>query len=1689
MAPRNEEEVDLTEDYQRTDRWVDFTVGPGTLDLAPQPIMPGAPSAVPGATGSPAGEMVGIGEPEDFDENFPIERPDVPDIEDELPPEANQGGILGGFRQFMDNIWFDDLGGNLRGESGWLANIPLYEETVGNVFDVALTSGSAAIDAIDYGSQQLGRLITAAVSAAPGGIQTLTWEETEKVSTMQAAIASVGLESKRIREGGFRPSDILLFNAVTGPFILAGYAASDSPIQQEGFDILDQEAKDAVFSQGWERFFSGLGDAGVRVGTDPLIILGGGSSVLRHGTKAGKFGGLSNQQLRTSGQVDRFGSTLDDQARLIEELGVDGARQSGRLTNEGENLIRALQNNAAGNANHVWVKNSNNERAIQDLLGRTSIDNPREAATVVGALAGRRQSWVDLRQTNPQLYDDVAMANGFDLATSLPRAENIGKIEFVPNYSDDTLKLFDDIVKQAEGASALPTAMGAGGQVITRGGSRTRTTPLVRAANAWRQGGARTQFVRKPFGGAENSSTVGKNGGWVYDFIEGTSASRPITAVRWVGRSTPAGVLFLKGQDLRSSNREWSAWLRKSPLEKELANDFYVRYVAAKTVQARTKIVDEAEEAVVATISAKNGLNPANARKLYDGYRARRSYALRQSRSTDSHFYIDDQTGELVKVPSFYAEVDQAVPLLDVKMFNRVARDNKTWLRSAEDVTIASDYVNSLWKISVLLRLGYTQRNVVEGALRSFAALGMIAANPQAWGRAFTNAPYALQSRKAKKLLKTKEKFLMDKYNELEESKKILVAARSKAGVDEWSKLVDDADSLTPKITELQKKAQSQKRLKKKEQDRLDSLLARRQKKLDKAARIKQEKIDPESARFKSLEEQQLLLAKEIEDQQQVIQDVITRINSREAARKRGGLDPNKMDDGTELPGAFQGDEGAIAAALASSDRTQAATFQWGAGARAEILGSGGDFRRMNPKDLSPKQMETYWAEYVTRVNNRYRKDPLARMVLEGDDIDSIKAWLRSPEGSKYRDELSVSGRQLSDDAKIDTYLSKIVARLDNEVPDVGQLRRLVLDNEISEGQLMAQIGGRELPEIVGRFADEADVNIFAKGFQGLNNITDRAMKWLGTIPENKLLRHPFYNDVYKSRQRDLWRLAREQGEDVTDSRVLARLNKSAHADALKSTRETMYTIERLSNAGEMLRFVSPFFPAWENSMRVFGRMAYQRPQIVGVGNLLWNIPNNLGWVVDENGNKVERSNFLRDEGQYIIWPEPMQKFFEKKFNIGPIPLTPGQAIVSRQSGLNVIFPGGTWWFPGVGPMVTMSTAQILRGKPEDQEILKNFLGEEVYNQVTPFGNVNNSLAESIMPTFARRIKQMLNGETSDGAYLNSYNQILEDAYIQAQIEGRTLTEKDYKEIDRAANNFWIWQVGAAGLLPFQSRQMSKFQLQRDKWSQLIDDESIPYNEKVRFFLEDQGSEFFAGPEFAAITRSGSFSETKLNPNLKTWQRITKNKDLVADLYDIDPELVGMFGNMGSWDDPFSYAVYGEFAQHSPGRDGEPVRRRLRPKEVARNNQIRDGWVAYFKIRDLAEEKALAAGLSSLRVKAAEPLNAILDQGIADIAERYPAWGEERQVYTEKLPLFVLGARKIVQNANVMDEDATVQTLSQYLQVREMISARLAQTNDPDVRNQIREVGYAAAFKLRQQDIGFADFYDQYLARDDFRKV
>ena len=1316
-----------------------------------------------------------------------------------------------------------------------------------------------------------------------------------------------------------------------------------------------------------------------------------------------------------------------------------------------------MQGDAVDLTNHVWVTGENASRAktIIGFLAETKVTEAEKAADIIGALTGHAPSWRNLRDVwnDSDLYDRLSLANGVD-NTIPPRSPQLDEIakqnggiypisKAEADYGDslfDQARAFNDEAKKLSDEKFMefekdfgtnlkytdePVEEALTGQMIKRGGARLSPN-MVRAANAWRRGKSRSQFgtAKKP---TTVNAAVSGNGHYVYDFIEKTSASRPLTVVRWVGQGTPNGIIYTKGKDGERGTRELSNWLRKSPLDPNTSAQFLNRFVGAKTEAERGLILREIEEASVAVMAQRNGMNVENAMQMFNAYARKRQSVLDNARKTKNLFYRDPDTGEMVTLPSFYAEVDAAIPMLDTKLFEKVIKQNSVLGKvklGTNEAAAAMDVVNTVWKVSVLLRLGYTQRNIVEGFLRSAAVIGLAATNPKAIINLPVNIRWYIGTKRGLRSARKIEKELNLSLENLQQARKMISDSLDEKGVVKADSLENLSQAQRNEIEQLKK-------------------------------------ID------------------ELSDQLRSAIEVVKYKNSK---RRKTGVGANQVAPGVYLAGAFDGSEGEIARLISSADRTQRNTILGAAQRKIDEYGDLEGFKEIDPSTLSAKQFDEYWAYYAERINRRYMADPFGKMLIADMPIEQLRAWFKTPEGKAYFEQIQATGGRTPRFQDVDEYISKMVQRMEYEVPRNSKLRELAQKGErLTPGEVAAAMSGEDLPIITGILTDEAPNTVLGWMKKGFNFGIEESMRWLGSIPETNLLRHPFYNTIYKARQKELYELAVNQGQDIGSPLVKARINNSAHADALRATNETMYTIQELSNTAVLLRWISPFFPAWENSMRTWGRLVYESPALLGVGNILWNIPNNLGWVVNEQGEKVENSNFLRDEGNYIVWPEPIAEIMRKDFG----PFTPGEAVMTRQSGLNVVFPGGEWWFAGVGPMTQIPTALILRGKPEDQEIIKQAIGENLYRQIVPNGNPNTDLVDAMTPTVLRRVKQMWAGESSDSAYLTLKNTMLEDAYITAQLEGRALTEKDYRELDDKVNKFWSWQIGSAATsFTSANAYVSPYKLQRDEWSKLIDDQSLSYQEKLnRFMAKFDGSE-----AFLAITRSGSQNETGLQPNLKTWKRIVSFPDIVDQLYTIDPALVGMFGNMGSFDDPFSYAVYGEYSATSVG-GRKPIRSQMTPRELAKKNEIADGWRQWNLLKDAAEQRATDLGLSSLQVDAAKGLRDQLKAAEDALSQQYPAWGVEKESYEANWPKFVQGARIMVQNADLIDEDSTIKALRDWLAVRETIVAKLATTDNDAARKNIKQMGYAAAYALRQSDIGFADLFDQYLSYDDFREI
>lgn len=1636
----------------------------------------------------------------------PVPRPDRPESDEQAAPDA-MDNVLGSIVSFMDNVVPDDLGGMVTGTSGWLARVPGYRVTLGTVASGALTGGAAVTNAMIWGSEQMDRVGAWGMSVLPGGMDTLTWDQSYQVSTMQASMTNAGIALR----GSLEDGDLSLLD-IGSIFLQSGIGGGVNAIWNpevvaaDGFDVLDPEDKAAAFEDDpVGKFISGTGDAIWDVLGDPTIVGGKATSVLRTGTKMGKFGGLSNQALRTREQVRHFGDRVD--------LGVEYAAssgKSGKWTPEIESVYDLISKRPDQLDRNPFVRSSSRPDAVKQLAGMVGEDDLATGAALVKAMAGDAAGWVSLRERSVPLYDQLSRTMGVDPLELLPGSKALSpdQVAYASRLVEEAAKIpfgraadgYSDALKVTKESASIEKAAVdaagtlAGGQLITRGGNRVSAS-MTHMANAYRKGASGKQFGVIHDGPllTVDAPTFSKSQ-WVADTLEFTAGSRAVRALRWVGQGSPSGVVHLKGGDGNTALAEVTAFLRKSRMSGDEANAHYTAFTRATTPEAKRNALLAMERSEVESIAREHGVSSQVAMTMYEDYVRTRHRHLLTMRQPKTGFAVDD-AGDLITTPGLYTDLDEAFPLLDQAVFNRVTRQNKKWLQLVEDSVLIADTVNTWWKLSVLLRLGYTQRNVTEGALRSVAAMGFAAANPQSFTRLPANIVYYTKGRTLRRSLKQQDRAMMTAYDNLTVARGEFLDSVKAAHYEEFLAARDEAERLGNMISSLQKIASPTK----KQQDELERLVRKHEKATAKADRLKTDFVDPGTPNMQGMQAKYQRILDDIDAQSQEILATAERLKGVAGKRVKSGRDSNVQADGAVLRGAFEGSEGRIAALLASADRTARMTFDNSFEARRAAQEASQAYRAMDPRMMRVGDAQTYWDEYAIRLNQRWANDPivktwLARADDAGTPLADTKAWLMSKAGSDYRASLSVGERRLqnkaglADEAAVDEYLTELWRQYSKEIPADTPLRSMLRDGTVTPAEAAAAFGRKTPPAIPVRELGETTGNIFQRAHGAARAGANKIMQALGSFPETTLVRHPFYNAVYKQRQGELYRLAKDQGQDISSATVKTRINKAAHADALQSTKTTMYTIERLSNAATMLRWVAPFFPAFENALRVWGRLVYTNPAVLGYGNLLWNVPNSLGWVYDKDGNKVEHSNMFRDEGHVVILPQQLQEFFIETLPDVPF-VNPEAMIATRQAGYNVILPGAEFWWPGVGPMAQTAVALVLRGRPEWTDIARSLISEEMFSQIVPGGDPNTGILEIWASTFFKRVhSKVFKGTSEDGAYLTLMNTMVEDAYIQAQIEDRTLTKADMQKIKEKTDNFYEFMIRSAAMdFTSSSRYQSPYALQRNEWNKLLDDQSLSWDEKVKVFVDKFTTDFVDGNDYLAVTRSGSANSYGIQPTLSAWQKINSNPELVAELRAIDPALVGMFANMANFDDPFSYSVYSELGSLTFAGDGKPVRSQLTPEMLQRNNEIQDGWREWNLIVDTLNSEANKGGKKTY--KSFDGLEAIADREMAKLIERYPAWGQEKVAFEEKFPTFIVGARVLVQNATLVGESPTMKVLAEYLYLRDTIAYKRRSTDDDDKKAKLNELAYEYVEELRNKDIGFADLYDRYLARDDFRVI
>lgn len=488
-----------------------------------------------------------------------------------------------------------------------------------------------------------------------------------------------------------------------------------------GFDIFNQEDRDAAFSNQYiGKFLSGVQDITASTIVDPLTFAGflGKGAVIA--AKAPMLDQISGKTARAV-----FGKFA-----MTEE----------RLNNI---LTQALEGKGEGLTDISFLANSN-AREQYEYWRKKKVTNPDAMAYLFGR-AKTEQDVVDTFRA--VMYRDAESVS--KIASQEPEVALVmNNLSDVPHQHRQYLegKTDGDLLTSPEYNKAA-------GDYITKltdEASDAYDQRFAEALNTARTGGQlKYGFSRGPWEGklAQKSRSKAQAVFAEADSVtfQKTSLHPIVKVVNFFTKELPSGVFNVNDGD---SYVEFNAFLREA---NELSAGrfgtagaaFADRYLAAASTGERNAIIVQAEKVALATLFPN--YNQQTIDKLYAIFDYRRASRIKQHRDQGFVSYLEN--GQVVHAiaPVLQRESANTVIIADLRKLKHAIDSHERILPgildglNVEDLTFRTQKglsalatINDIFKTSVLMRLGYTVRNITEAQLsmlaKGFALPAMVAA-------------------------------------------------------------------------------------------------------------------------------------------------------------------------------------------------------------------------------------------------------------------------------------------------------------------------------------------------------------------------------------------------------------------------------------------------------------------------------------------------------------------------------------------------------------------------------------------------------------------------------------------------------------------------------------------------------------------------------------------------------------------------------------------------------------------------------------------------------------------------------------------------------------------------------------------------------------------------------------------------
>jgi hypothetical protein len=669
---------------------------------------------------------------------------------------------------------------------------------------------------------------------------------------------------------------------------------------------------------------------------------------------------------------------------------------------------------------------------------------------------------------------------------------------------------------------------------------------------------------------------------------------------------------------------------------------------------------------------------------------------------------------------------------------------------------------------------------------------------------------------------------------------------------------------------------------------------------------------------------------------------------------------------------------------------------------------------------------------WLKAVNHQLKQSELGKVALSaqlsnGDNpeaaVRALLAYRRTPEGKAVFARLGWTAADREGHAR------EIVGYVNHYLP-TPELRQKALTQKIGQKDLEAAY-----PDPLSRPPVHGQAIAMATGKGNIagkmiNNWFDRTMKWLADAPEDQLARHPMYAAVYQQearRQAELL-MANPRVKDISLKEIQSQVQTKAHKEAQRAIKRYMFDVADQSDLSHALRFVSPFIAAWEDTIKKWGRIAVDNPDIPAKGYLLWNAPNSMGLVVDENGNPVKSDDFNANHFMILQVPSWSPIFSGKKVKVLD------QNFRIPKQAMNIVLQGGLQ--PGFGPLVAIPVGELQMHNPTLNDVAKF---------VNPYGPPE-SVWDAVAPATVKRITELVNQNS------RAHMMTTETIYMQELGRHRQDPEKypapTWDSASRKANAIGLLKIANNAANPTPAIFDSPYKMYQDAYRKLQEQErrdpNLPRGWADDQFIKGYGESFF--PLVQSKSKNygglGSTAEAK-DAAVKYKKQISQygmeagspNKTLVQLI--VGPEGEGAYNE--------SAHRWQETNTISPG-SGYNYRSYSNAQQAAADADSNLGW---YKFRQKMNELDSRANQEGYRTYSEDQL--LVDeknQFVDALKQENPSWQADYESMDPGKFARDLGKLAEVANSNTFTgqvERTDMAGVRQYLTLRQALSDQLTQ--------------------------------------------